>query len=309
MSTKARLAPVPSALPRLGRDATPEEVLVRLRAQGVVVIEGLLGSSRLEQLRSELQPWFAAALPGEGPFFGRRTRRYGSLFAKAPASADLALDPLTLGPIEVLLKADGACDEIELNLTQAIAIEPGEPAQVLHRDEALWPVSLAFERMANVMWALDDFTAENGATRLIPGSHLWDRGRPPAPGEAVAATAPAGSAVIWLGGVLHGGGANRSVEPRRGVVISYRLGWLAPAERLQLVTPLKVAQALPERLQRLLGYQLHRPNLGWIEGQDPIRWLRGEVRDLAATADNLPPEQAALFEALLRDPAFEVYRS
>ncbi|MDR3512120.1 MAG: phytanoyl-CoA dioxygenase family protein, partial [Caulobacteraceae bacterium] len=241
-------------------------------------------------------------------FFGRRTRRFGSLLAKAPASAELALEPLALGPIETLLKADGACDEIELNLTQAIAIDPGEAAQVLHRDETLWPVRLAYERMANVMWTLDDFTIENGATRLIPGSHRWDRARAPAPGEAVAASAPAGSAVIWLGGVLHAGGANRSNAVRHGLVISYRLGWLAPAERLQLVTPRATVAALPERLQRLLGYQLHRPNLGWIEGQDPIRWLRGEVADLAPTADNFPPEMAGLFEALLHDPAFAGYR-
>jgi hypothetical protein len=288
MASNARLAPVPSTLPRLGRDATPDEVLVRLRAQGVVVIVGLREPARLARLKAELAPWFDAAAPGEGPFFGRRTRRYGSLFAKAPASADLAVDPLTLGPIETLLKADGACDEIELNLTQAIAIEPGEPAQMLHRDEALWPVDLPFERMANVMWALDDFTAENGATRLIPGSHRWDRARPPVVGETVTATAPA---------------------TRRGVVVSYRLGWLAPAERLQLVTSPEVARALPERLQRLLGYQLHRPNLGWIEGQDPIRWLRGEVRDLAPTADNLPPEQSAMLEAAMSDPAFAAYHS
>ncbi|MDR3512559.1 MAG: phytanoyl-CoA dioxygenase family protein [Caulobacteraceae bacterium] len=301
-------SPPAEDLPRLSPAATPEEVAAQLSAHGVVVIEGLLDPARLKQLKGQLAPWFAAAEVGEGPFFGRRTRRFGSLLAKAPASAELALEPLALGPIEALLKADGACDEIELNLTQAIAIDPGEAAQVLHRDETLWPVRLAFERMANVMWALDDFTLENGATRLIPGSHLWDRTRAPAPGEAVAATAPAGSAVIWLGGVLHGGGANRSDAVRHGLVVSYRLGWLAPAERLQLVTPRATAAALPERLQRLLGYQLHRPNLGWIEGQDPIRWLRGEVADLAPTADNFPPEMAGMFEALLHDPAFAGYR-
>ena len=299
----------PGELPRLGFGAGAEQVREALEAEGVVVVEGLLDPARLEELRAQLAPWFAAAPPGEGAFFGHRTRRFGSLLAKAPLSAALALHPLTLEPIEALLKAGGACDAIELNLTQAIAIEPGEAAQLLHRDEELWPVKLPFERMANVIWAIDDFTAENGATRFIPGSHLWDRSRAPRPGEAVAAAAPAGSAVLWLGGALHGGGANRSQASRRGVVVSYRLGWLAPAERLQLATPRAVAAVLPERLQRLLGYQLHRPNLGWIEGQDPIRWLRGEVIDLAACADNFPPEMAGLVEALMSDPAFAGYRT
>lgn len=299
----------PAELPRLRPDAAPEAVLALLRSHGAVVIEGLAGAERLARLREQLGPWFASAERCEGPFFGRRTRRFGSVLAKAPESAGLVLDPLALGPIESLLTDEGACDAIELNLTQAIAIEPGEDAQLLHRDESLWPVELPFERMANVMWTLDDFTAENGATRLIPGSHLWPRGRVPQAGEAVAAIAPAGSAILWVGGVLHGGGANRSAAPRRGVVVSYRLGWLAPAERLQLVTPRALAAAMPERLQQLLGYQLHRPNLGWIEGQDPIRWLRGEVADLAAAADNFPPGMAGVLEALMRDPAYAGYRA
>lgn len=302
------IGPAQPELPRLGADATPEAVLEQLRAHGVVVIEALLDRGRLDTLKTQLAPWFAAAQVGEGPFFGRRTRRFGSLFAKAPASAALALDPLTLEPIESLLRANG-CDAIELNLTQAIAIDPGETAQLLHRDENLWPAEIAGERMANVMWTLDDFSSVNGATRFVPGSHLWDRKRAPQPGEAVSAVAPAGSAILWLGGTLHGGGANSSAAARRGVVVSYRLAWLAPTERLQLVTPRAVAAALPERLQRLLGYQLHRPNLGWIEGQDPIRWLRGEVGDLAPAADNFPPEMARMVEALMSDPALAGYRA
>jgi ectoine hydroxylase-related dioxygenase (phytanoyl-CoA dioxygenase family) len=108
--------------------------------------------------------------------------------------------------------------------------------------------------------------------------------------------------VLWLGGVLHAGGANRSDRIRKGAVMSYRLGWLAPAEKLLLSTPPEVARTLPERLQRLIGYQLHKPNLGWIEGQDPIRWLRGEVRELAPVEDNLTPAHEALLAAVEADP-------
>lgn len=287
-------------------EASPAKVLATLQRDGVVIIENALDPEALQRVRSELAPWFDQAQHGEGPFFGRATRRFSGLFAKAPSTAALAIQPLMLDAVEqALLGSNPAAphaDAIELNLTQAIGIEPGEPPQFLHRDEDLWPFPNSFEIMANAMWAIDDFTVENGATRLIPGSHLWARDREPRPGEAVSATAPAGSVIVWLGGVLHGGGANRSQSIRRGVVVSYRLAWLASAERLLLSIPPDVVRGLPERLQRLLGYQLHRPNLGWIEGQDPIRWLHGEVKDLAPTADNLTPAHEGLLAALAAAP-------
>ena len=195
------------------------------------------------------------------------------------------------------------CDAIELNLTQAIAIEPGAPAQLLHRDEELWPFVHDYEVMVNVMWTLDAFTEENGATIVAPGSHKWARDRMPRPDELVSAVAPPGSAIIWLGSLLHGGAANASPKLRRGLVLSYRLGWLAGSEKLLLSTPPDVAAKLPERLQQLIGYQLHRPNLGWVEGRDPILWLRGETAQLASAGDNLTPAQAELVRALELAPA------
>jgi ectoine hydroxylase-related dioxygenase (phytanoyl-CoA dioxygenase family) len=137
---------------------------------------------------------------------------------------------------------------------------------------------------------------------VIPGSHLWPRDRQPEPGEAIPATASKGSVILWLGGLLHAGGANRSAAIRRGAVMSYRLGWLASGEKLQLSTPPEVARRMPERLQRLIGYQLHRPNLGWVEGQDPIRWLRGEIQALAPVEDNLSPFYQTILEDLERNP-------
>ncbi len=295
----------PAALMRVGSDTSQQRLSELLDEHGVVVVENAIDAGRLAGLRAELAPWFNAAYPGEGDFFGRRTRRFSGLFAKSDGAADLAIHPLVLGALEQALKGgpeNPRCDAIELNLTQAIAIEPGEAPQFLHRDEDLWPFPNTSEIMANAMWALDDFTAENGATRLIPGSHRWPRDREPQPGEAVAATAPAGSAILWLGGVLHGGGPNMSDRVRRGVVISYRLAWLAPAEKLLLSTPPEVVRRLPESLQRLLGYQLHRPNLGWIEGQDPLKWLRREIGQTAPTADNLTPAHEALLEEVKRRP-------
>jgi hypothetical protein len=282
-----------------------EEIQSVLRVAGVVVLDGALSPYALARLRGELDPWFARASTGEGAFFGVNTRRFSGLFAKSQAMAEVALHPLALGAIETLLGGSPEaprCDSIELNLTQAISIGPGEAPQFLHRDEELWPHRFPFEIMANVMVAIDDFTAENGATRLIPGSQHWDRTREPAPGEALPAIAPAGSMILWLGGVLHAGGANRTEVARRGVVVSYRLGWIAPAEKLLLSTPPDTARRLPRRLQQLIGYQLHRPNLGWIEGRDPIEWLNGDVNQLAAAGDNLTPAHEAMLGEIARQP-------
>lgn len=295
-------------LPRLSaRSTTVAEAVEVLNEQGVLVIEDALAPAPLQGLDDALSPWFEASSHGAGRFFGRQTRRFGGLLAKAPVSAELAMQPLVLGVMEAVLKgpdpAAPVCDAIELNLTQAIGIEPGEGAQFLHRDDELWPFQRSFEVMANAMWMLDDFTEENGATRLAPGSHRWPRDREPVPGEALSAAAPKGSVALWLGSTLHAGGANRSNAIRRGVVMSYKLGWLTGGERLLLSTPPEVARQLPERVQRLLGYQLHRPNLGWVEGQDPIRWLRGEIGQLAEVHDNLSDHHVALLDAVERDPA------
>ena len=293
------------ALPRLGGDAAPAAVLERLRTDGVVIVENALSPEVVAQVNSEIEPWFERAYAGEGQFFGRSTKRFSGLFAKAPSAATLALQPLVLSVMESVLKGEGEtphCDAIELNLTQAIGIGPGEPPQFLHRDEELWPYHHPFEIMANAMWTLDAFTAENGATRLIPGSHRWPRDRQPQPGEALPAIAPAGSVILWLGGTLHGGGANGTDVIRRGIVMSYRLGWLAPSEKLLLSTPPEVARALPQRLQQLIGYQLHRPNLGWVEGRDPIEWLRGDVKELASAGDNLTEQHQLLLADLAKAP-------
>ena len=281
-----------------------------LQRDGVLIVERAADSKLLARLNDEMEPWFDAACHGAGKFFGRGTRRFSGLLAKSPASAGLVEHPLVLALAEAVLKGDPAaprCDVVDLNLTQAIGIEPGEDAQFLHRDEELWPFARDFEVMVNVMWAFDDFTTENGATRLIPGSHKWARDRQPELGETVQATAPAGSAIIWLGGVLHAGGANHSDKIRRGAIISYKLGWLAPAEKMLLSVPPAAARALPERTQQLLGYQLHRPNLGWVEGRDPIEWLRGDFGDLAPAADNLTAAHEDLLKHLETSPG-EVHR-
>jgi ectoine hydroxylase-related dioxygenase (phytanoyl-CoA dioxygenase family) len=282
-------------LPRLHEAETAAAVSARLEERGSATIPGALSLSGLAELNDQLSPWFEKALAGRGPFLGRHTRRFSALFARAPRTIDLAINPTILAAVHSVLKDE----EIQINLTQAIAIDPGEPAQALHRDEGMFPATLPFEVMVNVLWTLDEFTEANGATRIVPGSHLWPKDRRGLDSEGVAMTAPAGSAIIWLGSAIHGGGANRTDETRRGLIISYSLGWLAPAEKLLLSIPPEVARGFPRRLQRMIGYQVHRPNLGWIEGRDPIEWLDGRLGDMAAADDHLPPDIRSRVERLL----------
>ncbi len=279
-------------LPRLQANASCEQVRAELTACGAVIIEGALSSPVLGALDHDLGAAFRAMTTGDGDFCGRHTKRFSSLLARSPATWRLALHEPILGAIEDVLigSADEPhCDCIQLNLTQAIEIEPGESAQILHRDETMYPGAHPYELMVNVMWTLDEFTERNGATRIVPGSHRWPKDRTATENEAVSAVAPAGSAIVWLGSTIHGGGANRSNASRRGVVMSYNLGWLAQAERLLLTTPPDVVRRLPERLQRLVGYQVHRPNLGWIESRDPLEWLRHGVDTTLPAQDHFTP--------------------
>lgn len=289
--------------PRLAPSARPDMIASALHTAGCAIIERALDNEFLAVVNGELDPWFERACYGDGYFFGRKTKRFSGLFAKAPATAALALHEAILPAVEQVLLGpanDTVGECVQLNLTQAIEIGETEAAQLLHRDDGLFPCPKSFELMINVMWALQDFTRDNGATRLAPGSHRWPREDVEQYDDCVeSAVAPSGSAIIWLGSLLHGGGANVSGKPRRGVVMSYSLAWLSQAEKLLLSTPPAVARTLPAKLQRLIGYQVHKPNLGWIEGRDPKQWLDGEFSELASASDNLTPAQDALMHQYL----------
>lgn len=250
-----------------------------IHEDGCVVIEGALTPQQVNKLKVELNPHFDATPNCRGDFYGHVTKRVSSLIAKSTICQEMAINPVILSVMdEFLLKA---CRQYQLNLTQAIRIGAGEPQQIIHPDDPLFPFTHPeYEAMINCMWAVDDFTAENGATNLVPGSHLWDRNsiipeRKPLPHEITQGVMPAGSVLIYLASLLHGGGANRTTLSRTGVVISYCQGWLRQAENQYLAVPIEIAKQLPERLQRLLGYFVHAPNLGQVEGRDPIELLRG----------------------------------
>ncbi|MBU0799787.1 MAG: phytanoyl-CoA dioxygenase family protein [Alphaproteobacteria bacterium] len=251
------------------------KIIEILDRDGCIVIEDLLSAKDVERLNAELTPHFTQTPNCHGDFYGYVTKRLSSLIAKSVYCQGMAVNPVILSVMDAILLR--TCSQYQLNLTQGIQIGPGEPAQIIHRDDLMFPFPhTGSEWMINCMWAIDDFTLENGATQLVPGSHKWEPTRQPEDSEIIQATMKSGSMLIYMASLLHGGGENRSQKSRTGVVMSYSLGWLRQAENQYLATPLSVARHFPERLQRLIGYFAHEPNLGSVEGQDPILLLQGK---------------------------------
>lgn len=265
----------------LARIHGPTTALDLLRASGYVIFDRLLPDQTVQRLCEELDPWFAATPRCQGDFYGWNTTRFGSVLLKSPSSHELALHPLMLSITNAVLGPH--CDWHQLNLTQAVRLHPGQRQQVPHRDEEMWPCQKnGVEYLVNVMWALSDFTAKNGATLLWPRSHLTRLSRELDLAEATVAEMPRGSALVYLGSVTHCGGANRTDQPRTGLILSYSLGWLKPYENPFLSYPPQVAKKFPKALQDLIGYRIHRPNLGGYEGQDPAVLFETSSHSLSA---------------------------
>ncbi len=266
---------------------------------GWCTIERVLDPSTLARLEAELNPVFAATPLCKGHFYGERTRRFGSLLARSPIAERLVMHPLILAVVNTMLLP--WCERINLNLTQAIEIHSGALPQLPHRDQDMWQGPKgSVEYLVNVMWPLASFTRENGGTRLWPGSHLHQDVTVLPEDEAVVPLVRPGDALVFLGSTLHGGGGNTSTAPRRGILISYCLGWLKPFELQWLVYPPALARRFSPELAALVGYAQHKPNLGNVEGQCPSVLLRDHVPDHLGAFDALRPDQAEAAAAFVR---------
>jgi len=271
----------------------PLEALISvLHEDGCVVIEGLFPTEKIDAVTGEIDAYLNRTPCGEADFFGHKTKRMGAIVRKSPSSHDLITHPKLLEIMESILGP--SCDRIQINLTQAIRIQSDERQQIFHRDDEFYPIEKhGAEFMINAMWALDDFTEENGATRIVPGSHRGEVDREPAEENIDAAVMRRGSVLVYLGSTVHCGGPNVAGVPRTGLAISYCLGWLRQAENQYLAAPPEFAKTLPEKLRDLLGYAIHRPNLGWYEGQDPRIVLEHNQPDTLAARDYFAPDVAA----------------
>ena len=262
---------------KFNKSADSKEIIRAIEQDGAVIVEGALDPDFLSLLDRETTNLLDQVDKCQGIFHGFETKRVGGLIAKSKVAQKMAVDPIVMDVMDHFLLPN--CSDYQINLTQLISIGPGEKQQILHPDEGLFPYDhpKGHEAMINIMWAVDDFTKENGATRVAPGSHLWDRNRSAQPSEVTQAEMRKGSYLIYLGSTVHGGGANLTDKYRRGIVMSYCLGWLRQAENQYLAVPKDVAKALPEKLQKLLGYFVHKPNLGAVDGADPIKILQGDA--------------------------------
>lgn len=251
--------------------ATLDALHATLDRDGYVVIEGLLSPAAVEAIRADLLPRFAHA-GGRNPFEGHATQRLYALLAKTDGCDALLEHPLVLGLLDRLLEPNYL-----LSQAQAINIRPGEAAQPLHYDDGFyrWPRPRPALGAATI-WAIDDFTADNGATVVLPGSHRFGE-RVPTDDEvrtAVPVVMPRGSVVFFLGTLWHGGGANRTQRARLAVTAQYCAPWCRPQENFFLSVPRERVRTASEHLQRMLGYSIHPPFMGFVDGMHPRRVLQ-----------------------------------
>lgn len=259
----------------------------KLLADGYVTIPNAADPAALDALYGDFDRVFAKTPFCQGDFYGETTKRFGRLLIRSPHTADFMRHALVYGIVERVLGP--WCDTLQLNLTQAIEIHPGAPVQAPHRDQEMFDNGEGRQYMINAMWALDDFTTENGATRLWPGSHRQPETLFPDE-EAIDAVMPRGSVTLFLGSTQHSGGENFSRRSRRGMIISYCLGWLKPWENQWLAYPPEIARHFDRDIAALVGYQQHRPSLGNFEGQCPSVLLRDDLPEHLAFVDSLKPE-------------------
>ena len=252
-----------------------DPLVAAIERDGYAIVREILDRETVARLSGELAPHLEATETGDpDAFFGSRTKRFGALLSRCPTTRDMVVHPLVL---EVADRVLGPyCARYQVNYTGVMHIEPGESAQTMHRDTGLYPIQNPAPPLTlATMWAVTDFTAESGATRIVPGSHRWPDSRVPEPGEVGAAEMPAGSLMIYVGNMIHGGGANISNAARCGLALHYSLGWLRQEENQYLAVPMEEARSFTRQLQRLMGYDLGSVNLGFVDHKHPNDVLNG----------------------------------
>jgi len=239
----------------LDSETSVAEILNVLDDDAAVIIENVISIDTVETLKGELVPYLSKEVFGRDEFTGFSTKRVGALIARSNTCRDLALNPLVINVAKQYLEpfADG----YQLHFTSAVSIGPSETKQVLHRDRGIWGGYLPrkIEPLMSTIWAVTEFTRDNGATQIVPGSHKWEKEREPDDTEIAYAEMNPGSVLLYTGTVLHGGGANKTAsEIRTGVFLHYALNWLRQEENQYLSCPPEIAKELSPELRSLIGY-------------------------------------------------------
>ncbi len=249
----------------LAPDTPVADIANVVRQEGCVIVDELCPASTLDQLKEECAPHMNETAQGRDEFFGGETLRVRAIINKSDAAVDMIGNKTTLGVVTDLICEHNSA--VQLHFASLINIGPGETAQSVHRDQWAWdrfPFPKGHHVMANCIWAMDDFTEENGATRIVPGSHNFEDKLKIPVEDTEAAVMSRGSVVIFLGSVYHGGGSNHSNGFRPGFAIGYAANWLRQEENQYLAVSHDRARSLSPEMQRLIGYdQLY--SLGFVD--------------------------------------------
>lgn len=269
-----------------------EDIHAILARDGALVIDDLASTGLIDRIADEMDPWIEATPNGSDDFSGRRTKRTGALIARSEASRELVAHPLILDVTERLLHQ---ASSFQVHLTQMISIGPDSPGQSIHRDEwafDFFPFPSDLHPQCNTIWAMTDFTEENGATRVIPGSQTWPADLGHSVDETVPVEMSKGSCLLYTGKVYHGGGANRSDSVRTGLNLTYCVAWLRQEENQYLSCPREIALDLDDELLKLMGYKIGAYALGYADDvRDPLDALRGNT---GAMGFGIAPNTAAI---------------
>ncbi|SLG56947.1 phytanoyl-CoA dioxygenase family protein [Mycobacteroides abscessus] len=250
--------------------AVAEADLEALRRDGYVILPDLLTATELAEIREAVVPLLD--LHGRNRFEGHTTQRVYSVLNKTRACDRIADHPRVLALLDRLFMPNYL-----LSMLQVINILPGEHAQMLHTDDGFYPLPRPRAALgAATIWAIDDFTTDNGATDIIARSHLW-ADRAPQDDARAPVVMTAGSCVFFLGTLWHGGGANSSDAARLAVTAQYCEPWLRPQEAFTLSMTRDTVRAVSEDIRRMLGYSIHPPFIGQVDGMHPKRLLEPDA--------------------------------
>lgn len=247
-----------------------DRCMEEIERDGYVIIENLISPELVAEIKEDLIPRFSYD-SGRNNFEGFKTQRLYAFFEKSLICNPLVEHPLILGCLDRVFEPNYLLSQL-----QAINILPGEEQQPLHHDDLFYRVPRPRPALgAATIWAIDEFTQQNGATVVIPGSHLWDDRQPTEDDRKnlEPVVMPAGSVVFFLGTLWHAGGANRSDAARLCVSAQYCAPWCRTQENYSLSLSRETVKKCSEHIQRMLGYSIHAPFMGFVDGKHPRRLL------------------------------------